>query len=207
MDHQDTEIPIEIKGEDVQQSHQDLSIDQDHADNSADPTDRYKVEFDDLASQGSRNHNDLASNTIEVLPRPKEEDKQFFNINQEEINQAEDRGDIPDSESPDPDIQPTPVKKTHNRRVWQQVPKFQRYTRSKGSTIATPEAEAAKDPGSSSLLSQSKLKDLTQPPGEINSAYLIKGLKTFRYIFATAKSNTGEPQSLKEALAGPDIAK
>ena len=142
-----------------------------------------------------------------MLPRPKEEDKQFFNINQEEINQAEDRGDIPDSESPDPDIQPTPVKKTRNRRVWQQVPKFQRYTRSKGSTIATPEAEAAKDPGSSSLLSQSKLKDLTQPPGEINSAYLIKGLETFRYVFAAAKSNIGEPQSLKEALAGPDAAK
>ena len=88
-----------------------------------------------------------------------------------------------------PDMQPIPVKKTRNCRVWQQVPEFQRHTRSKGGTIATPEAEAAKD------------------PGEINSAYLIKGLETFRYVFAAAKSNIGEPQSLKEALAGPDAAK
>ena len=55
--------------------------------------------------------------------------------------------------------------------------------------------EAQEDPGGSLLLNQS------------NSAYLIKGLETFRHIFATAKSNTGEPQSLKEALAGPDAAK
>ena len=70
LDHQDTEIPIEIRGKDVQQSRQDLTtdqdlIDQDHAD---DPTDRHKVEFDDTASQDSHNHNDLASDTIEVLP-------------------------------------------------------------------------------------------------------------------------------------------
>ena len=132
LDHQDTEIPIEIRGEDVQQSRQDLSMDQDHADDSADPADRHEVEFDDLASQGSRDHDDLASDTIEVLPRPEEEDEQFFDIDQEEgdipeVDQAEDRGNIPDSESPDPDMQPTPVKKTRNRRVWQQVPEFQRY--------------------------------------------------------------------------------
>ena len=127
-----------------------------------------------------------------MLPRPKEEDKQFF-----DIDQAEDRGDIPGSESPNPDIQPVPVKKTCNCRVWQQVPEFQRYTRSKGSTTATPEAKATKDPGSSLLLNQANQ----------NSAYLIKGLKTFCYVFAAAKSNTGEPQSLKEALAGPNAAK
>ena len=92
-----------------------------------------------------------------------------------------------------PDMQPTPVKKTRNRRVWQQVPEFQRHTRSKGGTITTPEAQ--EDPGGSLLLNQS------------NSAYLMKGLETFRHVFAAAKSNTGEPQSLKEALAGPDAAK
>ena len=83
LDHQDTEIPIEIRGEDVQQSRQDLTtdqdlIDQDHAD---DPTDRHEVEFDDAASQDSHDHDDLASDTIEVLPQPEEEDKQFFDIN------------------------------------------------------------------------------------------------------------------------------
>ena len=46
---------------------QDL-VDQDHADDSTDLTDRHKVEFDDLASQGSHNHDNLASDTIEVLP-------------------------------------------------------------------------------------------------------------------------------------------
>ena len=68
LDHQDIEIPIEIRGEDVQQSCQDLSMDQDYADDSVDPADRHKVEFDDLASQGSCDYDDLASDTIEVLP-------------------------------------------------------------------------------------------------------------------------------------------
>ena len=67
---QDSEIPIEIRGEDVQQSRQDLITDQDHeaTDDSADPADRHEVEFDDSASQDSRDHDDLASDTIEVLP-------------------------------------------------------------------------------------------------------------------------------------------
>ena len=82
LDHQDTEIPIKIRGEDVQQSCQDLTtdqdlIDQDHADN---PTDRHEVEFDNAASQDSHDHDDLASDTIEVLLQPEEEDEQFFDI-------------------------------------------------------------------------------------------------------------------------------
>jgi hypothetical protein len=46
----------------------------------------------------------------------------------------------------------------------------------------------------------------TSGPGS-GSAYFVKEVETYRHVVAAAKVVSDEPQSLKEALSGPDAAK
>jgi hypothetical protein len=61
--------------------------------------------------------------------------------------------------------------------VWEQIPEYQRATRSKTTS------------------------------GLNSYVYFMKELETYRHVYAAAKVVTDEPQTLEEALSGKDVAK
>jgi hypothetical protein len=134
--------------------------------------DRHEVVDDSL---------DIVEEPAEPVPdRAVEEEEEFFDLSDNET--------VPEDLIPEDTIvvdtgqeEEEVRSSTRSRKVWQQIPEYQRMTRSK-----------AKEGRSG---------------GSAGSVHFAQQIETYRHVFAAAKTVTDEPQTLREALDSPDAAK
>jgi hypothetical protein len=175
----DIEIPGGIRGEDCIPARLEAdSTDPTMNLNPIDPTDTIVVD----------DRHEVVDDPVEAVEpdpvpdRPVEEEEEFFDFSETDIR---DESLAPEPSPVDPtehrDEEEEEVRpRTWQRKVWEQIPEYQRETRSK--------TKGGSGSGS-------------------GSAYFAKEVETYRHVFAAAKAITDEPQTLKEALDGPDAAK
>jgi hypothetical protein len=165
----DIEIPGGIRGEDSTPARLEAdSMDPTMNPNPIDPTDTIVVD----------DRHEVVDDPVDAAEpdpapdRPVEEEEEFFDFSNDDIRDESLAPEPPQADPTEDDEEV--VRPTRQRKVWEQIPEYQRMTRSKTRS---------------------------------GSAYFVKEVETYRHVIAAAKVVTDEPQTLKEALTGPDAAK